>query len=185
MENFKATILTGYGIQLEPINLIHEAELYQAAQHEIIWTYHASNAFGEGFYPWFAKALQYSENKQHLPFIVRRLYDQTIIGSTRYYDICVEHKRLAIGNTWYIPEVWGSYVNSVCKYLLLKYAFEDLQFNRVEFKTDLRNERSQGALRKLGAKEEGILRQHMILENGFIRDSVAHVPTLMGWSHPL
>ena len=89
-----------------------------------------------------------------------------------YYHIDRGHRRLCIGYTWLIPEVWGTYVNSECKYLLLKHAFEDLNINRVEFMADARNYRSRAALKKLGAREEGILRQHMILENGYVRDTV-------------
>jgi RimJ/RimL family protein N-acetyltransferase len=105
---------------------------------------------------------------------VRRLSDQQLIGSTRYYDIEMKHRHLSIGNTWYIQAVWGSAVNSECKYLLLQQAFENLKMLRVQFKTDARNIRSRKALEKIGATEEGVLRQHLILDNGVIRDSVVY-----------
>lgn len=159
-------------IQLEPLNATHKNDLYHAAQDESIWTYNASKAFGDRFYYWFDKALSCLEKQEHLPFVVRRLADQKIIGSTRYYDIDIHHQRLTIGYTWYIPEVWGTYVNPECKILLLSFVFEELKMNRVEFVADSRNLRSRSAIKKLGATEEGILRQHMILEDGFIRDSV-------------
>jgi RimJ/RimL family protein N-acetyltransferase len=164
-------ILQSARIQLESLQEQHRDELYAAAQDEAIWTYSPVSALGDKFSNWFEKALQAFKNQEQLPFVVRRITDKKIIGSTRYYHMAPEHRRLTIGYTWYIPEVWGSYVNPECKYLLLKYAFEDLKINRVEFVIDARNTRSQAAVKKLGASEEGTLRQHMILHDGFIRDS--------------
>lgn len=178
MLDIKPTILLGSLVQLEPLNESHKNELYNAAQDESIWTYNSSKAFGEGFYRWFNKAITAST---HLPFIVRRITDKRIIGSTRYYDINPEHHRLTIGYTWYIPETWGTYVNPECKLLLLKFAFEDAKANRVEFVTDSRNSRSRAAIKKLGAVEEGVLRHHMILEDGFIRDTVIFSITKLDW----
>jgi len=172
MLEIKPITLQGACIQLEPINESHKDELYGAAQDETIWTYNGSKAFGDKFYSWFDKALIAFQLGQHLPFIVRRSVDNRIIGSTRYYDINSEHHRLTIGYTWYIPEVWGSYVNPECKFLLLKYAFEVSHVNRVEFVTDSRNVRSRAAIKKLGAIEEGVLRHHMMLEEGVIRDTI-------------
>jgi RimJ/RimL family protein N-acetyltransferase len=172
MLNITPDILNGSLIQLEPINESHKIELYTAAQDETIWTYNSSKAFGERFYKWFDKAIQCLQNQLHLPFIVRRLSDQKIIGSTRFYDINREHHRLTIGYTWYIPDVWGSYVNPECKLLLLRFAFENANVNRVELVTDTRNERSRAAIKKLGATEEGVLRHHMVLDDGYIRDTV-------------
>lgn len=172
MLNIQPITLKGSWVQLEPLNESHKNELYDAAQDEAIWTYNSSKAFGDRFYRWFDKAIHCFQRQEHLPFIVRRLSDKKMIGSTRYYDINSEHHRLTIGYTWYIPEVWGTYVNPECKFLLLKFAFEDSQINRVEFVTDSRNSRSRAAIKKLGAVEEGLLRHHMILEDGFIRDTV-------------
>ncbi len=182
MININTTILKGFWVQLEPLNESHKNELYSAAQDESIWTYNSSKAYGERFHRWFDKAIKCFQSQQHLPFIVRRLSDAKIIGSTRYYDINPEHHRLTIGYTWYIPEVWGSYVNPECKLLLLKFAFEDLQVNRVEFVTDSRNSRSRSAIKKIGATEEGVLRHHMILEDGFIRDTVMFSIIKPDWS---
>ncbi len=138
---------------------------------------------GAEFYRWFDKAIQYSQNKQQLPFIVRRLSNDKIIGSTRYYDINLEHRRLTIGYTWYIPEVWGTSVNPECKFLLLKYAFEELRLNRVDFLIHSGNARSRAAVKKLGAVEEGILRHHMILDNGLLRDTVVYSIIKADWLH--
>jgi RimJ/RimL family protein N-acetyltransferase len=172
MITLNPTALHGELTILEPLHESHRHALYTAAQDETIWTHIASNALGNRFHRWFDKALTCLEAKQHLPFIIRRRSDEKIIGSTRFYDIMPEHHRMTIGYTWYLPEVWGSFANPECKLLLLRHAFEDLKVNRIEFVTDSRNNRSRAAIKKLGASEEGLLRQHMVLENGFIRDSV-------------
>lgn len=183
MLDIQPIILKGARVQLEPINELHRAELYNAAQDEAIWTYNSAKAFGEQFHRWFDKALNAFQDQQQLPFIVRRISDTKIIGSSRYYNITPEHHRLTIGYTWYIPEVWGTYVNPECKLLLLKFAFEDSQANRVEFVTDARNIRSRAAIKKLGAIEEGLLRHHMVLEDGFIRDTVMFSIVKPDWAH--
>ncbi len=177
-----AIVLTGNHIQLELLNDTHRQELYTIAQDESIWTYSSSKALGDKFDRWFDKAVKCLQTGGHLPFAVRRISDNKLIGSTRYYDIDAENKRLTIGYTWYVPAVWGSRVNPECKYLLLQNAFGSLHANRIEFAADLRNARSCAAIRKIGAKEEGILRHHMILEDGHIRDTVIFSITKPEWS---
>lgn len=151
MLNIKPISLKGSWVQLELLNESHKTELYDAAQDELIWMYSSSKALGAKFYDWFDKALLASKQQQQLPFVVKRLIDRKIIGSTRYYDIEPKHHRLSIGYTWYVPTVWGSYVNPECKLLLLTFAFEELQVNRVQFTTDSRNFHSRLAIKKLGA----------------------------------
>lgn len=177
----KPITLPGCYVTLEPINESHRNDLRDAAQDERIWTYNGVKAFGERFDPWFDKALKNLEAAQQLPFVVRRMTDDAIIGSTRYYDISPEHHRLTIGYTWYIVDVWGTAVNPECKLLLLKHAFETLYVNRIELVTDIRNLRSRAAIKKLGAIEEGILRHHMILEDGCIRDTAVHSVIKQEW----
>src|ERR1700752_4454535 len=106
---FKPVTLIGKDIQLEPLQEEHRAALKALSQDEKIWTY--SPALKIKFDAWFNKALKCYPEFPQLSFIVRRLTDQKIIGSTRYYEIYPEHGRLSIGYTWYIPEVWGSRVN--------------------------------------------------------------------------
>ena len=93
-------------------------------------------------------------------------------GATRYLNIVPKDRGLEIGGTWYGTEFQRSAVNTECKYLLMTHAFETLRAIRVQLKTDLRNERSQKAIERIGAKKEGVLRNHMILPDGRIRDSV-------------
>jgi RimJ/RimL family protein N-acetyltransferase len=106
-----------------------------------------------------------------LTFVVRRLSDDAIVGSTSYLNIVPSDARVEIGFTWYCPDAQGGPVNPECKYLLLQNAFA-AHYNRVEFKTDAKNAHSRAALRKLGATEEGVLRSHMWMPQGYFRDSV-------------
>jgi len=89
-----------------------------------------------------------------------------VAGATRYLNIMPHNRGLEIGGTWYGLEFQRTAVNTECKYLLLKYAFESLECIRVQFKTDIRNTRSQHAIERIGAKREGVLRNHMILPDG-------------------
>lgn len=173
--------LTGQFIQLEPLNETHREELHNIAQDKNIWVYTASNANGKNFDPWFNKALSLFTQQHHLPFVVRSLKSNKIIGSTRFYDISKEHHRLTIGYTWLIPEVWGTVANPESKLLLLAFAFEHCLVNRIELMTDARNLHSRAAIKKLGATEEGLLRQHMVLKDGYIRDTVIYSIIKTDW----
>ena len=105
-------------------------------------------------------------------FVIYRSSDDTIIGMTRYYGLSEKHKRLDIGYTWYIPEVWRKVHNKECKLLLLQYAFEILEFNRVGFHVAHINIRSQKAVEKIGGVREGVLRNHSYQPDGSIRSKV-------------
>ena len=107
-----------------------------------------------------------------LAFVVFHKPTGRYVGMTRYLNIEEAHKKLEIGSTWYEPSVWAGAVNPESKLLLMQHAFEALKFNRVEYKTDVRNARSRAAILKLGAKQEGIFRKHMIMADGHVRDSV-------------
>jgi RimJ/RimL family protein N-acetyltransferase len=174
--------LVGKFVELEAINESHREHLRTAAQEESTWIYMPYAAAGENFDYWFEKALSGLEKNQ-LTFIVRKKQDQKIIGSSRFYNIDMDNKRLTIGYTWYMSEARGTTVNPECKLLLLTSAFETLGVNRVEFMTDSRNLHSQAALKKLGAKEEGILRQHMVVQNNYLRDTVIFSIIKSEWSN--
>jgi RimJ/RimL family protein N-acetyltransferase len=107
-----------------------------------------------------------------LPFTVFYKATGKAIGATRFMEIRREHRGLEIGGTWYAPAYQRTRVNTECKYLMLKHAFEVLRCIRVQFKTDLRNERSQRAIERLGAQKEGVFRNHMLTPAGHIRSSV-------------
>jgi RimJ/RimL family protein N-acetyltransferase len=107
-----------------------------------------------------------------LPFAIRLNADGRLIGSTRYLNIAPEHRRLEIGWTWLHPDHWGGRINAAAKLLLFAHAFETLGAHRVELRTDALNARARRAILKLGAAEEGILRRHMVMAGGRVRDTV-------------
>ena len=117
-------------------------------------------------------ALQEKAAKTSYPFLIFDKQTNSVAGSTRYGNIFFVNKRLEIGWTWIHPIQQGTGLNKACKFLLLQFAFEELKFNRVELKTDVLNQQSQKAMRKIGAKEEGIFRSHSITSTGRIRDSI-------------
>ena len=107
-----------------------------------------------------------------LPFAIVETTRDRVVGSTRFLNIRPEHRSLEIGWTWLGQEWQRTAVNTETKLLLLSHAFERLGCVRVEFKTDARNERSQQALERIGATREGVMRNHMIVQGNYVRDSV-------------
>jgi RimJ/RimL family protein N-acetyltransferase len=168
----QAIVLRGRWVQLEPLDQGHRNGLRAAADDERIWQHTLAVARGAGFDAWFDDALAQRDADQKIPFAVRRLTNDELVGSTSYLDINLRHRRIEIGSTWYNPEVWGTEVNPESKLLLLTHAFEVLGLNRVAFVTDSRNERSQAAIAKLGAVREGVCRSHMVTQGDRVRDSV-------------
>ena len=163
--------LDGRFVRLEPLEERHREPLRPAAQHPEIFTV-TTSALGPLFDPYIDNALKRSASGPELAFVVWHKAMDRPVGMTRYLNIEEPHRKLEIGSTWYEPSVWAGAVNPECKLLLMRHAFETLGFNRVEYKTDLRNARSRAAILKLGAKQEGILRKHMIMPGGRVRDSV-------------
>jgi RimJ/RimL family protein N-acetyltransferase len=162
--------LRGRFIVLEPITPDHEAGLLAAAAAPDIFTYIPMDP-AEGFVGRLAWLMAKNASGAMMSYAVRRIADDTIVGSTSYLAIAPDHAKLEIGFTWYRPDVQATYVNPEAKYLLLDNAFAH-GWNRVEFKTDSKNARSRAALKKLGATEEGVLRHHMWMPQGYFRDSV-------------
>ena len=109
-----------------------------------------------------------------MPFVIRENFSGNIVGSTRYCNVDAANKRLEIGYTWYAKRVQRTAINTECKLMLLRHAFEDLHCNAVEFRTDWFNQPSQRAIERLGAKRDGVLRNHTILPNGRVRDTVVY-----------
>jgi len=173
--------LVGRRVRLEPLAEAHREPLRLAADDERIWRQTITVARGPGFDEWFGDALAQHAAGVRLPFAVRRLADDALVGSTSYLDVVLRHRRVEIGSTWYRPEYWGTAVNPECKLLLLAHAFDVLGVNRVAFITDRLNERSQAAIAKLGAVREGVLRAHMVVQSGRVRDSVMFSITSDEW----
>lgn len=163
--------LDGRFVRLEPLEERHRELVRPAAQHPEIFTV-TTSALGPLFDPYIDNALKRSASGHELAFVVWHKTLGRPVGMTRYLNIEEAHRKLEIGSTWYEPSVWSGAVNPECKLLLMRHAFETLKFVRVEYKTDVRNARSRAAILKLGAKQEGILRRHMIMADGHVRDSV-------------
>ncbi|MED1201901.1 GNAT family N-acetyltransferase [Heyndrickxia acidicola] len=168
--------LAGKRVKLLPLKEEHAEALFFVSKNPDIWTYFTSNQpqLLEDIEQYIAKALFERMNGSELPFVVWDNETNKIVGTTRYLNISIPNKTLEIGWTWYTPEVWRTRVNTESKYLLLRYCFEELNWNRVQFKTDARNERSRAAILRLGASFEGTIRRERILENGQVRDSVLY-----------
>lgn len=173
MMDVKPVTLRGHGVRLEPLDeATHAAGLRRAAEDERLWTHMYVDARGAGFEVWLADALGAASAGLHLPFAVLESQSGEIIGSTRYLNMDAQHRRMEIGHTWYVRRCWGTHVNPACKLLLMAHAFEVLGANRVQLRTDARNTRSRAAIARLGAAEEGVLRRHMIVRDGYVRDTV-------------
>jgi RimJ/RimL family protein N-acetyltransferase len=173
--------LIGRHVRLEPFDERHRESLSAAAADERIWQHTVSVARGPGFDEWFSTATTARDRGHEIPFVVRLAADGRVVGSTRFLNPVPRHKRVEIGATWYCHDVWGTVVNPESKLLLLRYAFDVAGANRVELCTDIQNQRSQAAIAKLGAVREGVLRAHMVVRNGRVRDSVLYAITKTEW----
>lgn len=171
--NLTPAVLEGETVRLEPLSMEHAEGIYEAAQAPEIWPYlpYPIDSLERARF-FIEQGLQLQAQGSDMPFAVIDKATGRVFGSTRYLEILPNNKNLEIGWTWYHPSVWRSRVNTECKYLLLRHAFDTLGCIRVQFKTDSRNQRSQNAIARLGAIREGVLRNHRILPDGYIRDSV-------------
>jgi len=177
------TTLEGMGVRLEPLAQRHAKDLLEAGRDPSVWRYRPGEPFGSvaDVERWIDAANAPVREGAAVAFAIVRLPDGTAVGSTRYLDIRPADRALEIGSTWLAPAVQRTGVNTECKYLLLRHAFEVLGAVRVQFKTDVRNERSQAAIARIGATREGVLRHHMTLDDGYVRDSVFFGITDSDW----
>jgi len=169
----RPTVLEGEHLRLEPMQPDHAGGLVEAiadgALEQLWYTIVPSPASIDA---WIASALAQQAAGLALPFVVRRQRDGRIVGSTRYMNIELAQRRLEIGTTFYAASVQRSALNTECKRLLLGHAFEALGCLAVEFRTHWFNQRSREAIARLGAKQDGILRNHQRLPDGSLRDTV-------------
>lgn len=167
--------LVGNWVRLVPLTMAHVGGLFVESRDSRIWTYMTKGQpdTEESLQEWVGRLLQDQAQGTALPFTVVYGPSPGIpVGMTRFMEIHREHRRVEIGGSWLPPRLWGTSVNVEAKYLLLRHAFEEAGFLRVELKTDSRNLRSQRAIEKLGAVREGVLRKHMTTQGGYQRDSV-------------
>ncbi len=166
--------LTGDLVRLEPLDPQHAADLYAVGAEELIWRYAARPALRSlpDAQEWISDCLAQVAKGAEVRFAVIHQPTGKAVGSTAYIDIVRQHRTLEIGMTWYGTAWQRTGVNTECKYLLMRHAFEKLQTRRVALKSDSRNHRSRRAILRLGAVEEGTLRNHRIARDGVDRYTV-------------
>ena len=167
-------VLQGKHVRLEPMTEAHAPALTEIGIGQPFWDFMVYGPINtvDDMRNWVLDILARAEKGTDLPFVAIHLASGRIAGATRYLNIMPNDRGLEIGGTWYGPEFQRTAVNTECKYLLLQHAFETLGCIRVQLKTDSRNERSQKAIERIGAVKEGVLRNHMILPDGYYRHSV-------------
>ena len=165
-------ILFGKTVELLPLQKEHFEALYQAAADKTLWELIPTDCSDkETFTRVYDAALAEREKGNEYPFVIYHKPTRQLIGSTRFFEIYPEHKKLEIGWTWITRPYWGTTVNFECKLLLLTYCFETLKTNRVQLKTKDTNIRSRKAIEKIGASFEGILRKDKVQDNGIPRNA--------------
>jgi RimJ/RimL family protein N-acetyltransferase len=171
--NLQPVTLAGAHVRLEPLAQTHHAALSAIGLDPELWElipYRVTTPQEMAAY--IQSALDHQAAGNALPFVTVHRPSGQVVGSTRYLNVDVSNRRVEIGATW-IAQPWRrTAVNTEAKYLMLRHAFETLSCIRVELKTDALNYRSRDAIRRIGATEEGTLRQHMITWSGRVRDSV-------------
>ena len=174
MMDVKPVVLEGRHVRLEPMTEAHISGLAQIGVGQDFWQFMVYGDINtkEDMANWVRDILGRAGKGTDLPFVAIHLASGRVAGATRYLNIMPNDRGLEVGGTWYGPEFQRTAVNTECKYLLMRHAFETFRCIRVQLKTDLRNERSQKAIERIGAKKEGVLRNHLILPDGRIRDSV-------------
>ena len=174
--------LTGAHVVLEPLSLEHLDGIKEAVLDGELWKlWFTSIPSPETAETYIRSALELRENAGWMAFVVREKATNKIIGSTRYCNVDEVNQRLEIGYTWYAESYQRSAVNTECKYLLLTHAFEKLDAIAVEFRTHWHNHKSRAAIARLGAKQDGVLRNHTKSANGVYRDTVVFSIINLEW----
>lgn len=170
---FSEVVLESDSVKLIPISWEHKKDLILAAKDgnliELWFTSVPDEAHIDAY---ISKAIDDFKQDKGLAFVVVDKATNRIIGSTRYTNATPEHRRLEIGYTWYAESFQKTHVNTICKLLLLTHAFEVLNAIAVEFRTNWYNFKSRNAIARLGAKQDGILRNHQLMADGSCRDTV-------------
>ena len=175
--------LEGVHVCLEPLAPKHAADLLAAGGDDETWLYMPIPALKtiDDALAMIRDAEAEARAGQEVPFAIVERASGRAVGSTRFLDLQRPHRALEIGWTWIGPAWRKTAVNTECKELLLRHAFEDLGAHRVTLKTDARNVRSQGAIERIGAVREGVLRRHRVCWDGTVRDTVYYGITDEEW----
>ena len=165
--------LEGELVKLVPLQKTHKVDLAFAASDGKLWElWYTAVPSPKTIDTYIETALSEQASGKALPFAIINKKTNTIVGTTRYLNVDAKNKRVEIGATWYSKKVQRTGINTECKYILLKYAFENLNCIAVEFRTHFHNHPSRNAILRLGAKQDGILRNHRVDEQGNLRDTV-------------
>ena len=177
LKNFdftKEIILENERVLLRPLQLSDSSLLAHYVNEEPdLWQYSlAAITNTKDLEKYIQAAIEARGNKSAYAFIVFDKLLDAYVGCTRFYDIQLNFQTTQIGYTWYSKKCWGTKLNENCKYLLLQFAFDQMGFERVEFRADNNNKRSIAAMQKIGCTIEGVLRNHLPMPNGKRRDSI-------------
>jgi len=167
-------ILENNFVQLRPLTVLDIPVLLPFSEQEPeLWNYSLIKAANEKeLINYVNLALEGRKHKREYAFVVYDKIQQKIAGSTRFYDVNLNNKSLQLGFTWYGKAFQGTGMNKQCKLLLLDFAFDFMQMERVEFRADNQNKRSIAAMKRIGCVEEGVLRSNFIKPNGERRSSI-------------
>lgn len=175
-------VLEGFGIRLEPMQPSHREAIIDAASDGELWNlWFTTVPAPEDAEKYIQTALDGLREGHMLPWVVRDLTSDKIVGSTRYHDVISSVDRVEIGYTFYAKSFQKTHLNTVCKLLLLTHAFETLGCKVVGLRTDNFNFNSQQAIEKLGAKKDGVIRHHWMRKDGTVRDTVLYSILLEEW----
>lgn len=166
-------VLEGNRVKLIPLVMDHAEELWESAKNEDLWQHYTFRRMEnfDKFKDFLAGSLKEAETGKGFTFTIIDKATGKMRGGTSFLDIQPASRSLEIGRTWLAKELHGTGFNAECKFLLLRYCFEGMKLIRVFFKTDSNNIRSQKAMEKIGARFEGVLRNHMIRDDGTFRHS--------------
>ena len=165
--------LEGNTVLLIPLEMTHKDELYEAIKSPDVWEYTWREVKTiEDLEQIVSIAVQHKNAGTQIPFIIKDKFTGEVLGTTRIGDIDLVNRNVEIGWTWLSPTVWGTGVNTECKFLLLKYCFEQLNVLRVQFSISGQNKRSQKAIERIGAIKEGTFRKHRVKSDGTIHDNI-------------
>lgn len=166
-------VLENKRVLLQPLQEEHLEALLPVALDASLWAIQLNKIENrQDLEKYIRTALSEREAQVSIPFVIIDKKENRIAGSTRYMGLSIPHKRTEIGSTWITPSLHGSGLNKAMKFAMLQYAFEVMELNRVEFKTDELNTQSRNAILSLGCTQEGIFRRHMITSTGRVRNTV-------------
>jgi N-acetyltransferase len=173
MAFIKPITINGQHATLEPLTPAHTDELKLAVADGELWKlWYTFIPKPQDMQAEIERRLGLQKQGNWIPFAIRRNDTHTICGMTNYMNIDAANRRVEIGGTWHAKSAQRTFINTECKLLLLAHAFENMKCIAVEFRTNFMNHQSREAIARLGAKQDGILRNHMINSNGTNRDTV-------------